>query len=81
MKLRIVSAVLWFVAAWVVVGGIAYELGLNQAVGALVGVAWAAFVVIDPKDLIWRVGVRSATASQAAGSREARPGPQVGTGS
>jgi len=58
MKIRIVSAALWFLAGSVLAGGIALQLGLNQSVGLVVGAAWAVFILADPKDLIWRVGKR-----------------------
>jgi hypothetical protein len=54
MKLRIISAILWFLAGWVTMGPIVVIFGLNQAAGPLVGLAWAAFVVADPKRLIWQ---------------------------
>ncbi len=78
MKLRIASAVLWFLAGWGVAGTIAISLGLNQAIGPLVGVAWAALVVIDPKDVVWRVGKASATATAELDSHGAPARPQVG---
>ena len=81
MKLRVVSAVVWFLAGWVIAGGIAVQLGINQGVGALVGVAWAAFVAIDPKDLIWHVRSGSANGSPGASPRSTAQQPQVGTGS
>jgi hypothetical protein len=65
MKLRIVSTVLWFLAGWNVAGAIAVILGLNHAIGPLAGIASAAFVGIDPKHLVWRVGTGSAKAAQA----------------
>lgn len=58
MSLRIISAILWFLAGWGVVGAIAINLGLSQALAPLVGLAWAALVMIDPKDVVWRVGKR-----------------------
>jgi hypothetical protein len=78
MKLRVVSAVLWFLAGWLGVGSIAFHLGLSQAVGPLVGLAWAALVVIDPKDLVWRVGKGSPKATHGLGSQSAAARPQVG---
>jgi hypothetical protein len=81
MKLRVASAVLWFLAGWVIAGGIAFQLGINQGVGVLVGVAWAAFVAIDPKDLIWRVRSGSVDGSPEANPRSTAQQPQVGTGS
>jgi hypothetical protein len=78
MKLRIVSAVLWFFAGWGVAGTVAISLGLNQAVGPLVGIAWAALIVIDPKDVVWRVGKGSAKASRDLNSHRAAVRSQVG---
>ncbi len=56
MTLRFVSGVLWFISGWFVAGTIAINFGINQAVGPLVGIAWAVLVVVDPKDVVWRVG-------------------------
>jgi len=71
MKLRIASAVLWFLAGWGIAGTIAINFGINQAIGPLVGIAWAALIVIDPMDVVWRVGKRSAQATQELGSQGA----------
>ena len=54
MKLRMISGALWFLAGWAVGATIAFVLGLNPTVGPLVGIAWAAFVVADPRHLLWR---------------------------
>jgi hypothetical protein len=81
MKLRIVSAVFWFLAGWTVAGAIALILGLNQAVAPLVGIAWAAFVLIDPKHLVWRVGTGSAKVAQGLGSHGAAGRSQDGVDS
>lgn len=80
MSLRIVSAVLWFLAGSGVAGGVALHVGVNQSVGLVVGAAWAAFVIIDPKNLIWRVESRG-TPPRMGGPRSAAPKAQVGTGS
>jgi hypothetical protein len=53
MKLRIVSAVLWFWAGWAVFAAFATLLGVNTLAGPFVGLAWGALVLMDPKDLIW----------------------------
>lgn len=66
MKLRVASAMLWFLAGWVFVGGIAIRLGFGPAVGPIVGAAWAAFVTIDPRDLIWRARIRSVSVGKPA---------------
>jgi len=78
MTLRILSGFLWFTAGWFVAGTIAMSLGLNQAVGPLVGIVWAAVVVVDPKDLVWRVGKGSSAAAHRLGSGIAAARPQVG---
>jgi hypothetical protein len=59
MKLRIISGALWFLAGWAAWATIAFFLGLNPAVGPLVGIAWAAFVVADPRHLLWRAATGS----------------------
>jgi hypothetical protein len=79
MKLRIVSGILWFLAGWVLTGVIAFELGVTQLVGAVIGVAWAAFVTIDPKHLIWGDATQG-TPPRMSGTRSAAPKAQVGTG-
>jgi hypothetical protein len=78
MKLRIASAVLWFLAGWFAVGSIGVHVGLNPAVGLLVGLAWATFIVLDPRDLIWRVGQRSAGVARDVGANQAAGRSQVG---
>jgi hypothetical protein len=80
MKLRIVSAILWFLAGLVLAGAIAYILGVSQLVGVIVGAAWAAFVTIDPKHLIWGVESRG-TPPRMSEPRSAASKAQVGTGS
>ncbi len=59
MTLRIISGALWFVAGWVVGTIIAFGLGLSPTLGSVVGVAWAALVVADPRHLLWRAGAGS----------------------
>jgi hypothetical protein len=80
MKLRIVSTVVWFLAGWALVGGIAVLLGLNQAAGPLVGVAWAVFVMVDPKDLLWHVGKRSARAMGGLVPADGAPDTRISSG-
>jgi hypothetical protein len=77
MKLRLASALLWFLAGWFGVGSIAFHVGLNPAIGLLVGLAWAALIVIDPKDVVWRVGKRSTTVKQELSSHGAAPRSQI----
>ncbi len=78
MKLRIASGVLWFLAGWAVTGTIAVGLGLSQWIGPLVGLAWATLVVIDPKDVVWRVGRRSPEGGRGLESQSAAVRSQVG---
>jgi hypothetical protein len=59
MKLRIISGALWFLAGWAFGATIAFFFGLNPTVGPLVGIAWAAFVVADPRHLLWHAGAGS----------------------
>ena len=54
MKLRIASTILWFLAGWFVAGTIAMALGLSDAIGLIVGVAWGTLIAIDPLHLLWR---------------------------
>jgi hypothetical protein len=54
MKLRIVSAGLWFFAGWAVFGAFATLLGVSEPAGPFVGLAWGVLVLMDPKNLIWR---------------------------
>ncbi len=54
MATRITSAVLWFfVISWASNFASAF-LGLTAAVGCLVALATAAFIAIDPLNLLWR---------------------------
>ena len=80
MKLRIASAVLWFLAGWGLAGGIARQLGLNESIGLVVGVAWAAFILADPLDLIWRVGRRSSRNISGLVPADRAPESPLGTG-
>jgi hypothetical protein len=59
VKLRIISGALWFLAGSAVVATVAFVLGLDSAVGPLVGIAWAAFVVADPRHLLWQAAAGS----------------------
>jgi hypothetical protein len=59
MKLRITSGALWFLAGWAVGAAIAFAFGLNSTVGPLIGIAWAAFVMADPRRLLWRADMGS----------------------
>jgi hypothetical protein len=77
MALRIVSGVLWFLAGWFVTGLIAIGLGLNPAIAPLVGIVWAALIVIDPRDLVWRAGRGSSPSARTRGSNNPGARPPV----
>lgn len=53
MNKRIVSAVLWFYAGWMVGALIALALGLSASLGPIIGAAAAALFVGDPRRIIW----------------------------
>jgi len=53
MKLRIVSTILWSLAGWTVAGLFAAVLGVSPLIGPFVGTVWGAFVLIDPKHVLW----------------------------
>lgn len=53
MQIRIVSAALWFYAAWTFGALIATALDLSAWLGPLIGVAAAALFVADPRRTIW----------------------------
>jgi hypothetical protein len=50
---RVLAAILWFYAGWVVGAFVAMLLGFNDLVGPLVGVVAAALFAGDPLYLIW----------------------------
>ena len=78
MKLRIVSGALWFLAGWAIATTIAFVLGLNQVVGPLVGIIWAAFVVADPRHLLWQAGLGLNDRVGESGSQGGAARQQVG---
>jgi hypothetical protein len=53
MKLRIASTILWALAGWAVAGAFAAFLGVSPLIGPFVGAVWGAFVLIDPKHVLW----------------------------
>jgi hypothetical protein len=53
MKLRITSTVLWTLAGWAVAGAFATFFGVSPLIGPFVGAVWGAFVLIDPKHVLW----------------------------
>ncbi len=77
MTLRLLSGVLWFLAGWFVTGLLAIGLGLDSAIAPLVGIVWAALIVIDPRDVVWRVGKGRSPAARTLGSTNAGAQPPV----
>lgn len=50
---RIVAAPLWFLVGWYIGSATAWALGLDPLVAPMAAVALAAFVVADPRGIIW----------------------------
>lgn len=50
---RVLAAILWFYAGWVVGAFVAMLGGFNDLIGPLVGVVAAALFASDPLYLIW----------------------------
>lgn len=53
MKLRIVSTILWSLAGWSLAAAFATILGVSPLIGPVVGTVWGAFVLVDPKHVLW----------------------------
>ena len=64
MKIRIVSAALWFYAGWTLGALLATALDLSAGLGPLIGAAATALFVADPRRIIW------ARRSEASGARD-----------
>ncbi len=69
MNKRILAAILWFYTGWYAGAVLADFIGVSGALGPIVGVAAAALIVVDPRQVIWaranRVGSMEA-ATEAA---------------
>lgn len=50
---RIVAAPLWFLVGWYLGSASAWALGLGPLVAPIAAMALAAFVVADPRRIIW----------------------------
>lgn len=50
---RLVAAVLWFIAGWVVGSIFAFGLGLSWVIGPALALAVAWFIAVDPRRMIW----------------------------
>jgi hypothetical protein len=67
MVKRILAAFLWFYAGWYGGALLASFLGLNPALGPIIGAAAAALIVGDPRQLIWKAkSIGPAIAASAA---------------
>jgi hypothetical protein len=53
MKKRVLAAVLWFYAGWVVGALLAALIGISAILGPIIGISAAALVAGDPRGLIW----------------------------
>ncbi len=71
MKLRITSTLLWLLAGWAVGAAFATILGVSTLIGPVVGIVWGAFVLADPKHVLWaardghRLGSQGVSAQRA----------------
>jgi hypothetical protein len=53
MTKRVVAAFLWFYTGWYAGAMIAAFIGINPAIGPIIGVAAAGLVVVDPRRMFW----------------------------
>ena len=53
MKKRATATVLWFFTGWFVGAFVAFAAGLSPLFAPMIGVAAAAFVAGDPRNMIW----------------------------
>ena len=81
MNVRIASGVLWFLAGWAVGAVFSRALGISQVIDPLVGAAWAALIVGDPRHILWRVRAASSDAVRDLGASDVPPRQQVTAGS
>ena len=70
MTKRVVAAFLWFYTGWYAGAMIAAFIGINPAIGPIVGVAAAGLVIVDPRQMFW---ARPAQAVVAPAGVEAAP--------
>ena len=69
MKLRIASTILWALAGWAVAGAFATLFGVSLLIGPFVGAVWGAFVLIDPKHVLWSGREARGLRAEPAGRR------------
>jgi len=53
MKKRVLSGVLWFYTGWYAGAMLAHVLGVSSMLGPIIGIAAAALVAGDPRQVIW----------------------------
>jgi hypothetical protein len=53
MKKRVLSAFLWFYAAWTLGSLLAFAFGISPVIGPVIGAAASALFVGDPRRIIW----------------------------
>jgi hypothetical protein len=72
MNKRLVSGVLWLFAGWYLGNLVAYQFGLSDWFGPILGIVAAVMVAGDPFGLLWsRAALRSAADGDPAGSTAA----------
>jgi len=60
MSKRTIAAVLWFFAGWYAGSMLAQFIGVNDALGLILGVACAFLIAGDPLHVIWPSGSHDA---------------------
>ena len=74
MNKRLIAGVLWLFAGWYLGNIVAFQLGLSDLLGPVLGIAAAVLVAGDPFGLIWD---RAAARTTAAPSDQAPSGSTV----
>jgi hypothetical protein len=69
MTKRVVAAFLWFYTGWYAGAMIAAFLGINPAVGPILGVAAAGLVIVDPRRMFWARPAEAVVPAPAAVER------------
>ena len=71
MTKRVVAAFLWFYTGWYAGAMIAAFIGINPAIGPIIGVAAAGLVVVDPRRMFWARPVEAVASSPVEPAPEA----------
>jgi hypothetical protein len=66
MKKRVLAFFLWFFAVWYAGALIAAFLGINEALGPILGAAAAALIAGDPRGIIWAASAPAASLPEAS---------------